>query len=400
MPQLFLRFHDVTFDSFDWAIVDANAENADAIWQQADVSELLQLVSQNPLPVTIFVPQHAIFVTEFEVPEKAPRQVLASIEYQIEDRLARDADTQHFAVGKQQGNIVPVYVVSQSVMEAIQSLQQNYRLKIQQVLAEMVLCPAPVDPGDVTLINSHSGLIVRYGDNKCIECQPEVLPSILELVNRQDNIIRINCFMEESSVPEVLNGDNYTVNIQPYRVSEINFDNVVNLQQRQYQASSPWLKIFQAWKGIAAAAMILLSLFAVNRVAALQDMERELSQIKSNQYELIKDYVGPRVTPDSNLKTEMIRLLQNSSSSDQEADFLQLLLEFSRARDSHRAVDIVKIGYQQNRLSIDISSKQLNVVESLHAALSAKGLNVDLERLNIKPEQVTGQFIIRGEGDA
>lgn len=399
MPQLFLRFHDVAFDSFDWAIVDANAENADAIWQQAEVSELLQLVAQNPLPVTVFVPQDAIFVTEFEVPEKAPRQVLASIEYQIEDRLAQDTETQHFAVGKQVENRVPIFVVAQSVMLAIQSLQQNYRLKIQQVLAEMVLCPSPREPGDVTLISSHSGLVVRYGENNCLKCQADVLPSILELINRQEKIIQINCYMDESAVPEVLEGDNYSVNVEPYRVSEIDFDHVVNLQQRQYQPSSHWLKIIQAWKGIAAAAMILLSVFAVNRVAALEDMEQQLSSVKSSQYELIKDYVDPRITKDSNLKTEMIKLLQSAGSSDQEVDFLRLLLEFSRARESHRSVEIIKIGYQQNRLSVDITSKQLNVVESLHAALNAKGLNVDLERLNIKPEQVSGQFIVRGSSD-
>lgn len=399
MRQLFLRFHDVAFDSFDWAIVEANAEDADAIWQKAEVSELLQLVSQNPLPVIVFVPQHAIFLTEFEVPEKAPRQVLASIEYQIEDRLAQDTESQHFAVGRQTGNIVPVFVVAQSVMIAIQSLQQNYRLKIQQILPEMVLCPAPREPGEVSLVNSHPGLIVRYGDNNCIKCLPEILPSVLQLIDRQQDIKCINCYMEESAIAEVLKDESYTVNVQPYRISEIEFDKAVNLQQRQFQPSSHWLRIGQAWKGIAAAAMVLLSVFIVNRVAALEDMEQQLSSIKSDQYALIKDYVGPRITQNSNLKKEMIKLLQNSSSAAQEVDFLQLLLEFSRARESHRSIEIIKIGYQQDRLSIDISSKQLNVVESLLAALKAKGLNVDLERLNIKPEQVSGQFVVRGSSD-
>ena len=399
MRQLFLRFHDVAFDSFDWAIVEANAEDADAIWQQAEVSELLQLVSQNPLPVLVFVPQQAIFLTEFELPEKAPRQVLASIEYQIEDRLAQDTESQHFAVGRQTGNTVPVFVIAQSVMIAIQSLQQNYRLKIQQVLPEMVLCPAPREPGEVSLINSPPALVVRYGDNNCVKCLPEILPSVLELIDRQENISRINCYMEESALEDVLKGDSYTVNIKPYRVSEIDFDDAVNLQQRQFQPSSHWLKIIQAWKGIAAAAMVLLSVFIVNGVAALEDMERQLSSIKSNQYALLKDYLDPRVTQNSDLKKEMIKLLQNSSSSDQEVDFLQLLLEFSRARESHRSIEIVKIGYQQDRLSIDISSKQLNVVESLHAALNARGLNVDLDRLSIKPDQVSGQFVVRGSSD-
>ena len=43
---------------------------------------------------------------------------------------------------------------------------------------------------------------------------------------------------------------------------------------------------------------------------------------------------------------------------------------------------------------MDISSQKLNDVEALHAALNAKGLSAKLEKLNIKPELISGQFIL------
>ncbi len=396
MSQLFLRFHDETFASFDWAVADVGVENTRINWQQSYIADLPQLITKNPQPVILFVPQQTLYFTEFEVPENASRQVLASIEYQIEDQLAQDTETQHFAVGRQSGSRVPIFVVAQSVMLAIQSLQQTYRLKIQLVLPEMYLCPAPSQEGEVTLISSQAALVLRYGDNHSIKCLPEVLPSIMDLIGRQMSITHIDCYVDENNIPDSLRNDKYSVNTKPFGVSEFNFDRAVNLQQRQFQASSHWLKLLHAWKGITAAAIVLLSVFIGNRVAVLEDIEQQLSSIKNNQYELIKGHVEPGVTRDSNLKKEMIKLLQNSSSSDQQTDFLHLLLEFSQARESFSSIEIVKIGYQLERLSIDISSKQLNDVESLHAALRARGLAVDLDRLNIKPELVSGQFVVKG----
>jgi len=123
-------------------------------------------------------------------------------------------------------------------------------------------------------------------------------------------------------------------------------------------------------------------------------MEAELVSVKARQFELLKDYLGPQVTQSDNLKKELIKLLQANKSGQKQADFLSLLLDFSQARTAFTSVQVVKVGYQKQRLSVDISSTQLNDVEALHAALNAKGLSTKLERLSIKPELVSGQFIL------
>ncbi len=398
MPNLILRFHDQRFDEFHWTTVDADAAAVDISWQQASESELSRLLSQHPLPVVLIMPQEYIYLTEFELPEKASRQVLASIEYQIEDQLAQDTETQHFAIGKQSGNQIPVLVVEQAVMQACQALQQKYGLRVVQILPEMFLCPRSDQSGEVGLLSSQSGLILRYGGYQCVKCQPAVLASFLNLINRTTRIDQVNCYIEDESVLETLDFGGYSYGTKPVKTSVLDFDgdHVINLQQRQFQASSNWARLFQAWKSVAVAAMILLTITVLNRVTALQEMEDQLVSINASQFELIKDHVGPTVSVDSNLKKEMIKLLQASNSPQQSLDFIHLLLEFSQARAAFLSIEVVKVGYQKDRLSIDISSKQLNEVEALHAALGSRGLASDLERLNIKPELVSGQFVIRG----
>ncbi len=398
MLRLILRFHNVQFDEFDWTIVDADAAAVDISWQQSSKSGLGRLLSQHPLPVILIVPQEHVFLTEFEVPEKASRQVLASIEYQIEDQLAQDTEAQHYAIGRQSGNKIPVLVVEQVIMLACQDLQQKYSLRVVQILPEMFLCPWSNQSGEVGLLPGQSGLILRYGDYQCVKCQPSVLALFLGLISRQTTIEHINCYVEDDSVLDALDVGSFSCSIKPLKTSSLSFDSnhAINLQQRQFQASSNWAKLFQAWKSVAVAAAILLAITVFNRVAELQDMEDQLHTINVSQFALIKDHVGSQVSMDSNLKKEMIKLLQQNDDSRQAIDFLHLLLEFSQARAAFLSVEIIKIGYQQNRLSVDISSKQLNDVEALHAALNARGLATSLERLNIKSEMVSGQFVLQG----
>ncbi len=401
MSRLILRFHDKQFDEFDWTTVDADAVAVDISWQQSKNSELGRLLSQHPLPVVLIVPQEYAYITEFELPEKASRQVLASIEYQVEDQLAQDTEVLHFAIGQQSGSRIPVLVVEQEIMMACQALQQKYSLRVVQILPEMFLCPWSNQSGEVGLLPSQSGLILRYGDYLCVKCQPEVLASFLDLINRHTRIDQINCYIEDESLLEDLDVGGFSCSIKPAKTSTLDFDSnrVINLQQRQFQASSNWTRLLQVWKGIAVAVTILLAITVFNRVAALQEMEGQLNMINARQFDLIKDHVGSQVNLNSNLKKEMIKLLQKNNSPRQNLDFLHLLVEFSQARAAFLSIQVVKIGYQQDRLSIDISSKQLNDVESLHAALNASGLTTSLEKLNIKPELVSGQFVIQGNNN-
>ena len=152
--------------------------------------------------------------------------------------------------------------------------------------------------------------------------------------------------------------------------------------------------MLNVWKSVAAVILVIFVVTGFNRVVALQDMEAELDAIRASQYELVKEYVGPRVTKSANLKKELIKLLQENSDGQKGADFISLLLDFSQARAAFESIQIVKISYQKLRLSVDISSQKLNDVEALHAALNAKGLSAKLEKLNIKPELISGQFIL------
>ena len=396
MSRLFLRFHDDSFDGFDWTVVDTDDAVSPLNWRKSTESELKALLSQHAMPTILVIPQQFVYFTEFELPEKASRQILTSIEYQIEDQLAQDTELQHYALGEQRGNRVPIAVVELKVMQSCQSLIEKYGIRAVQIIPELFLCPWFDSEGEVNIIECNNGVILRYGEYKGLKCQLAALDSMLDLVNRQVPITQINWLLDDELSTETLNITKYEASAKPLNTTSLDLDKIttINLQQRQFQPSSNWLKLIGVWKSVAVVLLLVMASTIFNQVMKIQDMEAELIDVKARQYELLKDYVDPQVTQSSNLKKELIKRLQASNSGLKQADFLSLLLDFSQARSAFASVKITKVGYQKQRLSVDISSAQLNDVEALHAALIAKGLSAKLERLNIKPELVSGQFIL------
>lgn len=397
MSRLLMRFHDSSLDGFDWAISDESDSIASG-WQQGSQSQLGALTSKQALPVVLIIPQQQVYITEFQLPEKVSRQVLSSIEYQIEDQLAQDTESQHYAIGKDSEKGVPVVVVEQSIMKRCQSLLEKYGLRVVQIIPELFLCPWQGNTGEVNLVESHQGLLLRYGAYCGVKIQHRLLGSVLDLINREQPVESVNYYLADETAFEELKIGSYGASYRP--ASSLKFDpnsaDIINLQQRQFQASSQWLKLIQLWKSLAILLFILLGAGIYSRVLALQDMQSELANVKSSQYELVKDYLGPDITAADNLKKEVIKLLQQKGDAQYQSGFLDLLLVFSQSRSAFASIEVVKIGYQQQRLSVDFSSKRLDEVEALHAALNATGLTISLERLNIKPDFISGQFVVEG----
>ena len=136
-----------------------------------------------------------------------------------------------------------------------------------------------------------------------------------------------------------------------------------------------------------------------NKAVALQDMEQDLAALRQQQYELLKPHLQKDIGPEDNLKKALIDRLKQLQSNQSEQGFLQLMLKFSRARDKFPEVKIIRIGYQGKELVFDISSTQLNKIETLLEVVKKEGVDASLVSLNIKPELSSGRLVLRGGDD-
>jgi general secretion pathway protein L len=396
MARLLLQFTTDELADFRWASIDETVQHADIEWQAADEDELSAVVSQNPHPVIIVLPQQCVYLTQVELPERGGRQLLSAIEYQVEDQLAQDIETQHFAIGDGNANPVSVAVVERAIMMRCIALAQGHGLRLLQILPELFLCPWP--GSGIVVTQGHEGCLLRYGDYRGLKCNVAALPAMLKLVKRDTGIEEIVFYArEDDPAPEI---EGFQIERRALAETRPGFVEapIIDLQQRDYQLSSAWQGLGRAWKWVAVLFVALLVVGGFNKAVALQELERELAGIKQQQYELLKPYL-PEASVDDNLKKALIERLKQLQSAQRDQGFLQLMLEFTRARASFPNVKITRIGYQDKQLSFDIGSSELNSIEALLEAVQKLGVEAKLVSLSIKPEFSSGRLVMQGGED-
>ena len=394
MARLLVQFRDESFERLRWVVIDEEQAMVELQWQVAEVDELASLAAQNPHPVIILVPQQCVYLAQVELPEKVSRQVLAAIEFQIEDQLAQDIDTQHFAMGDSSQNPVAVAVVSKAIMTRCLALASSCNLRLLHIVPEVFLCPWPGD--GVNLIAGDDGLLVRYGEYRGFKCHVAALPAMLDMIRHEIEFDRLRFFeTSEQTIPEL---EAYEVEVQSGDSARLGLvgARTIDLQQREFQASSVWRGVARAWRWVAVLLVTLLLVGGYNKYTDLQDLEDRIAGIRAEQYEVVRLYLPAGTSPEDDLKRLLIERLKQMQDGQNGQGFMQLLMEFSQAQKQFTAVNIDRIGFQNNALNVDLTSAQLKDIEALQATVREQGVEARLENLNIKPELISGRLIMSG----
>lgn len=400
MSRLIIRFHDSSLDALSWVVDQGDENNIAVKWLSGSAQQLTEL-AKNHSAVVLVIPQQHVYLTNYAMPDKASRQVLSAIEYQIEDQLAEDIELQHFAIGDQSSNPVTIAVLEKSIMQRCIDLIHKHSLIVTHIIPEIFLCPAPVEAGDVNLIESDGGVVLRYGDNQGIKCRLQLCESMLDLIAGEQNIQAVNYYLQQPESYQSLKVEKYAGTVKQLTLAHLDpgSPKSINLLQRQFQRTSAWLKLLHIWKWVLGLLMVLVAVAGYNQAIALQALEEQLVQIKSSQYELLKKHLSTSTRPTDDLKKELINLLKQNQSGAKEVNFLELLGQFTQAKSVYASVTIGRIGYQNERLSIDITSNNLNQLESLLEAIESGGQSVKLQNLNIKPDIISGKFVLDGASE-
>jgi general secretion pathway protein L len=393
MTQLLIQFADAELDSLRWAVFDEEKDSLAIDWQTGSEADLSSIASKHPYPAILLIPQQCVYLAQAELPEKAGRQVLSAIEYQIEDQLAQDIESQHFALGDTSKNPVSIAVVEKSIMDRCIALSRSYGLRLSQIIPELFLCPFGET---VNLVAGYGGWLLRYGPYSGLKCNAAALPAMLELVRRDHDFDSVQCFVPENE--DLPAFENISVerqepaNARPGFVSGPN----IELQQREYQMSSRWRGLGKIWKWIGVILAALLVVGAYNKAIALQQLETELNDIRQQQHQLVQSVLPDDTGPDDNFKKLLIERMKQLQAGQGEQGFIQLLADFSSTKSQYPDVHIIRIGYQNKRLNIDLSDRKLQNIEALQAVLSKKGVNAKLENLSIKPDLISARLVLRG----
>lgn len=182
---LYIRLRDVAPDAPTAHAVVAGdgtppgSPRPGALIRERPLDEVIALGSGRR--VVVFVPGADVRLTEVIVPARQPAKVLQAAPFVLEDQLAEDVETLHFALGARlPGGAFPIAVVARSWMEAWLEPFRARGVRVDALVPEILALPW-TGPEAWSLLPEANQVTVRNGPYSGFSCVPDDLELFLSI---------------------------------------------------------------------------------------------------------------------------------------------------------------------------------------------------------------------------
>jgi len=390
--ELWIRFADADFDAFDWWRFAGDSEKpADSGQGRGDELAALEAAAV----CRVFVPQTLLLSLTVQLPPRASRQQLQAIGYAIEDQLANDVDDNHFAMGPQQeSGAVAVVVIERAVMDRLLERLRSARLRCDFIHAEMLLCPEPGNGVLACLCPSPSGWLLRLSRAEAMALSTEMLSETLSwLVARAGGTSAVACCDGSSAalsgLPDL---DCQLVDCRPDRERT---KSGINLLQGDYRPGSRWIERLKPWRPVFYLLAIWLLLWLAASVIDRVQMQRELDNLRQQQWALIERYL-PGTERRGDPKRLLVERLSSARSQAGKNGAIELIAEYAGIQAEFPKLKARRLLYRDSELLVDLEGPQLKLFESLERKLRQQGVRYRIENLDIGPQKTRARLILGG----
>jgi len=233
--------------------------------------------------LVVLVPGADLRLTSIEVPARQAAKVLQAAPYALEEQLADDIDTLHFALGPRQADgRWPVVVVGRARMEDwLRPFTE--RGLVPDVMLPDTLCLPPAEGDRWSALAEREHISVRSGPFAGFSCVPEDLELFLQLADPEKKATL------KIVVPREVDADfsrlEWPVELLPGFVSPLeallqNYrpETSINLLQGRYSQREDLQRLWLPWRASAALLVILIGLVAILNGVDGWRLQRELQR--------------------------------------------------------------------------------------------------------------------------
>ena len=341
------------------------------------------------------LPGEQVFATESELRIKNRKQLEQALSYDLEEQLAVEVDTLHFAYKKNAQKNLDICVIDKLYLEQIIQFFAEQKLALHQLITETLLLSQT--PEEWLIIHKEQHCLLKSGQKSyAIETEnlllsldslakeldlPEVIPVYtLGSFDIKSPLLQFSC--EPIS--------DYFAQICQYYPSKP----LLNLLQGQYQ-----IKTAQAWRLIFATGITTLILFSSLCLFQLYQNKQLLQQESHLKHQTTSIYKKsfPKsrriINPVSQMRSKLKKL---EISQVKNGDFIPLLAKLARAIRQQSAFELNQLNFQKLTLSINFSTPSLAKLEKFKNDLTRLGLQAKVSSVNKEDERVIASIIITG----
>jgi len=357
----------------DWVLVDEQGGARTPVREGVPETGVLAGASR----IVVIVPGNEVLLSEARVPGRNRQRVLRAIPYVLEEQLASDVETLHFAIGQaQNGGNYPVAVVDRSQMDAWAELLAEQNIVASQWVPEMLTLPL-TDDGWSLMIEGES-VLVRSGPYTGFAADLETFPELVSLfASREQAPSQAQLFGSSILDLEGIDLEVVDQELQPLEILGRGFVQgpTLDLLQGGYSRSEEWGRLLRPWKATAALLVAGLVLTAVSTGVNYYRLSKQQEQLAAGIESVYREtfpqarrIVNPRAQMEQKLKQ-----LERQAGGGGQTAFLALLADVARVLRSRSGVQIQGATYRDGRLDLQLLADNVQVLDQLKQALTGEG---------------------------
>lgn len=343
--------------------------------QQAPLNLVLDRVGGRR--IVVIVPGADVRLATVNVPARQAAKVLAAAPYQLEDQLADDVDTLHFALGaRQPDGSWPVAVVTRALVDGWLAPFHARGLNPEGFYPESLALPWEPDATRWSALIEAGQVIVRSGAYAGFCCAPEDLVTYLQLADPEKSralrlLILADAGLDYSRIDwplELMPGyasalDAYSRHLQPALS--------INLLQGDYSLSQDYQRHWKPWRAAALLAAACLLLGAAIYGVQTAKLSREIAaQDEANLARFHELFPAETRVVDLGAQIDQqIRALKGSTNS---GGVFVLLETLSQALGANQGLKVQNLQYREGSLYLAMRASDLQAVERLREWFSTQ----------------------------
>jgi general secretion pathway protein L len=370
-------------------------------------SESLSAIAQHATArrICVLVPASDVLLTDAEVPARSGTKIQQIVPFALEEQVAEDIDSLHFAVGRRVGESarIPVAVVSRGLLEGWLSQLQAAGLSPECLYADSSLVPD--NPGQAVLVLSGDSLMLRTAGGQPVTLPLSALAEGLELLRpiQAPPVDAVNAdamaafggnglvvyageaeWQQYGAMIEAVRDQFEGLSVQLLPDGPLGLfaqslprNSAINLLQGSYAPVSPLAGGLKAWRVAAAmlvALLVLHGIGSVTQLLVLKRAERRLDQSISETFEAAM----PGEHNTSNARRRMEARLISVQGSNDSAGLLAMLSAVAQARAGASGTALQAVSYRAGTLELQVTAPGADALDHISQQLRTGGWQADL----------------------
>lgn len=357
----------------------------------------------------VLVPGADVLLTEPELPPvKGGARLAQIVPFALEEQLAGDIETQHFAVGKRGARPgTPVAVVTHAHMRDWLAGLRAAEIAADALYAETSCIPVMAD--GLVIVIDQGRLYFRRAQETAVLLDIEPLSEALQFAVATDVPLPVTIYISEAqyeseqAVLESLREHVESLQIKllpegvlPLLAVQAVAHPPVDLLQGVYGKKTSLGKTLAPWRYAAVLAAVLFALYFVGKAAQLWQLKREEAQLDQTIAATYSQAMpGAPSIPASEARRQFEARLLAARSGGQSSNLLQGLSTLSEALAKTPDTRIDALSYRTDVLDLRVLAPSVDALDQIRQLAQSRGISAEIQAASPRDNKIEGRLQLK-----